>query len=190
MEIVSSTLKSVGLGFGILATSVTSSYASVQPSSFTDTQSIFTKPSGSMGINTYWLENTYRSGSISVEKPTRTEISIDKYPDHVEIIKSTFKLTDNELASIINVSRKTLYNWKQKGSEASSTKIRKRIFDLYILARDWIDLGLPVQKTSLETPLFQSLSIKDLLSEKNLDSKKILFAASKLNFSINEDELF
>ncbi|MFX9574578.1 helix-turn-helix domain-containing protein, partial [Acinetobacter baumannii] len=86
--------------------------------------------SGSTSINSYWLENNFRSGSIeiSIDRAVQDNAVLNTYPDHIEKIKNIFNLTDEELAKVLKVSRKTLYNWKQKGSESSSAKSRKRIF--------------------------------------------------------------
>lgn len=146
--------------------------------------------SGSNGIDISAFSERTGSSDIVHNKVDQYLVASINFPSHIEKIKATFNLTDNELAKIIDVSRKTLYNWKQKVSEAGSEGMRQRVFELYLLAQNWCDYNFPNKKSDLEIPVFQNLSIKQLLLEKKLDSKKILFAGSRLNLRNNGNDLF
>jgi DNA-binding XRE family transcriptional regulator len=177
--------------FSLIASTATPSFASSNVDYIHADKMGIQQSSGSTSINSYWLENNFRSGSIeiSIDRAVQDNAVLNTYPDHIEKIKNIFNLTDEELAKVLKVSRKTLYNWKQKGSESSSAKSRKRIFDFYILAKDWKDLNYPSSKSALEISILQGSSIKDLLIAEDFDRKRVLYAGSKLNLQLNDDIL-
>ena len=148
--------------------------------------------SGSTSISSEFLRNYYGSGTVNLKISSATVVTTDveKYPEHIESVKNIFKLSDEELAKAFKVTRKTLYNWKTKGSESHSAKTRKRIFDLYVLSKDWTNLNIPNQKLELEKPVLENKSIKDLIFEDSIDCKMILFAANRLKSVKPEDDLF
>ena len=88
-------------------------------------------------------------------------------------------LSEEDLARIVGVGRKTLFNWKQQVSEPSKDKTQ-RVFDLYILAKNWQNSQYLANSFDMSTPILLGKSIKEMLSEKNLDSEKILFAGNRL----------
>ncbi|ARG38649.1 helix-turn-helix domain-containing protein [Acinetobacter baumannii] len=177
--------------FSLIASTAVPSFASSNVDYIHADKMGIQQSSGSTSINSYWLENNFRSGSIeiSIDRAVQDNAVLNTYPDHIEKIKNIFNLTDEELAKVLKVSRKTLYNWKQKGSESSSAKSRKRIFDFYILAKDWKDLNYPSSKSALEISILQGSSIKDLLIAEDFDRKRVLYAGSKLNLQLNDDVL-
>ena len=60
-----------------------------------------------------------------------------------------------------------------------------------MLAKNWKDAGFTTNSVELDTPVIDGMSIKDLLTESNLDSEKILFAGNRLSHrNLNETELF
>ena len=114
----------------------------------------------------------------------------DVLPKYFETIKKVFHLTNDELAKTLGVTRKTLHNWATKG-EISSPTDKQRLFDLNLLAKNWQDLGLKQDKHSFGIKIMDGKSIKDLLSEKELNTDKVLFAGSRLrNLSREEETLF
>ncbi len=127
-----------------------------------------------------------RSGSI-ISKSLEV---IETLPSNLESIKNTFSLSNDELAKIIGVSRKTLHNWKT-GNIRSSEK-RKRIFDLFLLATNWSNAGFSKNKHDLEKKMLNDKSIMDLLVEEDLNAEQILFAGSRIDLlnSRYEPELF
>ncbi len=117
-----------------------------------------------------------RSGSTIISKPLEI---IETLPGNLENIKNAFSLSNDELANIIGVSRKTLHNWKT-GNIRSSEK-RKRIFDLFLLATNWSNSGFSGNRHDLEKKILNGKSILDLLVEEDLDAEKILFAGSRID---------
>lgn len=117
-----------------------------------------------------------RSGSTIISKPLEI---IETLPSNLENIKNAFSLSNDELANIIGVSRKTLHNWKT-GNIRSSEK-RKRIFDLFLLATNWSNAGFSGNRHDLEKKILNGKSILDLLVEEDLNAEKILFAGSRID---------
>jgi len=117
-----------------------------------------------------------RSGSTIISKSLEI---IEKLPSNLENIKNTFSLSNDELAKIIGVSRKTLHNWKT-GNIRSSEK-RKRIFDLFLLATNWSNAGFSRNRHDLEKKILNGKSILDLLVEEDLNAEKMLFAGSRID---------
>lgn len=176
------------LTYGIAGNSAYSSSVIVQhvPSQ------LFSSPTGSLSVNFAWLKEQARSGQnyhIS-EVETVIEPQQNALEIKINLIKTVFSMTEVEIAKSIGVSRKTLFNWKQRES-APSKKKAQNIFDLYLLAKNWKDLGFTTDSFELESPVIGGQSIKDLLNEDKLDSEKILFAGNRLNHkNFDEIELF
>lgn len=102
----------------------------------------------------------------------------------INIITSTFSLTKDELAQVCKVSsRKTLYNWID-GTSKPQKRTLKRIFELVVIAKDWKYSGFPNDKKYMHIPIFEDLSLIDLLSKEELNKEQILFAGSRLNLSV------
>ncbi|MDO4230432.1 MAG: hypothetical protein Q4C98_11510 [Capnocytophaga sp.] len=116
-----------------------------------------------------------RSGAISIEYSSPS----DGLPNHLENIKKTFSLTNDELAKVIGVTRKTLHNWKT--GVTSRAENRQRIFNLFMLAQNWNKAAFSQNKHELNQPIINGKSVIDLLSEEYLDSEQILFAGSRIN---------
>ena len=141
---------------------------------------------GSFYINGPWLEKQNRSGPSC----TVTNTQASPLQKQLEIIKSVFLITDNELAERIGVTRKTLFNWKKLESDPSRDKIQ-RIFELHLLAKNWKNSQYPSTTMDLSTPVLAGMSIKDMLLEPSINSEKILFAGSRLmHQSLGTVELF
>lgn len=74
--------------------------------------------------------------------------------EQLDAIKNAFILEDEEIAQILDVSIKALS--QQKGSVA--------LFNLYMLAKDWVELGYPRDRNNLNLTL-NGKSMFDLLCE-------------------------
>ncbi|MCU4336101.1 hypothetical protein [Acinetobacter dispersus] len=164
---------------------------------------IYIEPTASLKINIAWLKKQTRSGQnfyivenkMETVVPSEnleeiTEIQRNALEEKIELIKSVFSMTEMEISQSIGVSRKTLFNWKQKESAPNKRKAQN-IFELYLLAKNWKDAGFTTDSFELETPVIDDKSIKDLLKEDKIDSEKILFAGNRLsNINLDEIELF
>ena len=138
--------------------------------------------SGTFNLDSTIPTITNRSGSTLISSVEVTET----LPNHLENIKSAFSLTNDDLAKIIGVARKTLHNWKT-GKIGNSEK-RQRVFELFILATDWNKIGFSKNKHDLNQPIVHGKSVVDLLSEENLNREKILFAGSRIALLNNTPE--
>ena len=95
-------------------------------------------------------------------------------------ICSAFGLTKDELTQICKVkSRKTLYNWLN-GESIPGRKNMKRIFDILITARAWLDSGFAGNKAWLHQPVIDEKSVFDLLNENEVNKELIIFAGARL----------
>ena len=144
------------IGASILATTPT--YASKKSTSYDDSRYVVDKMSRSSG------------SSINVKYNNRKS--------QLSTIKEYLALSDEELANIIGVSRKTLYNWEKQG--INKDKDRQRIFELSAIAEDWKYNQLPTDKEKLSKPILGSTSVMQLLMSTELDREKIVFAGRRL----------
>ena len=170
-------------GYGAYSGSVISKHVPSQ---------LYSDPTGSLKINIDWLKRQARSGQNYhiVEMEEETEIQSNALEEKLELIKVVFSMTEFEIAQSIGVSRKTLFNWKQR-EHAPNKKKAQNIFELYLLAKNWKDAGFTTDSFELQLPVFGDQSIKDLLKEDRLDSEKILFAGNRLTHKhLDEIELF
>ncbi|MEO3357218.1 hypothetical protein [Acinetobacter haemolyticus] len=160
---------------------------------------VYYDSTGSLQINFDWLIEQTRSGQnfqivgkefIADTLDESLEVQRNALEEKLELIKSVFSMTEIEISQSIGVSRKTLFNWKQKKS-APNKKKAQNIFDLYLLAKNWKEAGFTTDSFELESPIIDDKSIKDLLKEDKIDSEKILFAGNRLNNAkVDEIELF
>lgn len=94
-------------------------------------------------------------------------------------IYTAFNLTIEELAQILGVSRKTIYNWMDRKTKPKITSAN-RIYDLLIVARGWLSSGFSADQELLHKPIIDEMSIFDLLSQSRIDKDLIFFAGSRL----------
>ncbi|WP_201587424.1 hypothetical protein [Psychrobacter jeotgali] len=144
------------IGASFLITTPT--YASKKSTSYDNTRYIIDKMSQASG------------SSINVKYNTRQS--------QLSTIKKYFDLSDEKLANLVGVSRKTLYNWEKQG--ISKQKDRQRVFELSVIAEDWNYNKLPTDKEKLFTPVLGSTSVMQMLTNKELDREKIIFAGRRL----------
>lgn len=144
------------IGASLLIT--TPSYASKKSTSYDNSRYIVDKMSRASG------------SSINVKYNTRQS--------QLAMIKECFALSDEELANVMGVSRKTLYNWEKQG--ISKEKDRQRVFELSVIAEDWEYNKLSTSKEDLFTPILGSISVMQMLTDKDLDREKIIFAGRRL----------
>lgn len=133
--------------------------------------------SGSGGNLTNFFSTIFSGESqvtIKNENPTITFSNI------IEYISSSFGLSMEDMRKVCAVqSRKTLYNWIE-GTSSPRDSSMERIFNIYTLAKEWKNAGLPNKRQLLLRPVINNQSIFDLLSDKKIDKEKIMFAGSRL----------
>ena len=153
-------------------------------------QHVFCEPdhrsTGSLSINPEWWIQQTRSGQ-NYHVINNQKSSLEQ---KIDIIKLAFAMSEDDIAQSVGVTRKTLFNWKKQDYSPNKVQVQN-IFDLYLLAKNWIDAGFSTATFDLETPVLASQSIKDMLRESKLDSEKILFAGNRLaHQSLGEVVLF
>lgn len=129
---------------------------------------------GGFEIGPEWLLQRDRSGQSYIISQSKLYIA-----DQLNFIKSVFSLNEEELASIIGVSRKTIFNWKTNETCPDKEKTH-RAFVLYVTAKNWENARFPVSSSDLSRPILAGKTVKQMLLETPLDSEKVLFAGNRL----------
>lgn len=117
-----------------------------------------------------------------VNHPTRNSSDINTnglIVNQLNLIQNTFGLHDEEFAKACNVTRGTIVNWKHNTSSPRD-KSRERVFNLYIIAKDWKKQSLPNERDLIIMPVVGNESVLSLLQTQDLDKQKILFAGRRL----------
>lgn len=153
-----------------LNTSITT--AVIGASFLITTPTYASKKSTSYDNSRYMVDKMSRASGSSINVKYNTRQS------QLTTIKECFALSDEELANVMGVSRKTLYNWEKQG--ISKEKNRQRVFELSVIAEDWEFNKLSTSKEDLFTPVLGSLSVMQMLTDKELDREKIIFAGRRL----------
>lgn len=122
-------------------------------------------------------------GPIYVESPKSNTLS-----NTLNEVGDAFGLNRTELAAVCGASsRKTLYNWIS-GKTEPHRKNYVRVYDLLVIARDWVNLGYNVSNSDLRQPIVRAQSVLDILCHESLDRDLILFAGSRLALGIKSDQ--
>lgn len=111
----------------------------------------------------------------------------------VDIVKKAFSLNDEEVSKILGITRKTLHTWRENDSIPRDDS-RRAFFDLYILAKNWLELGYPTDKFSILSKEFNNETVFSLLNSfgKNLNNSnknKILFVGRYLLRDLDNAEV-
>lgn len=75
--------------FSLIASTAVPSFASSNVDYIHADKMGIQQSSGSTSINSYWLENNFRSGSIeiSIDRAVQDNAVLNTYPDHIEKLK-------------------------------------------------------------------------------------------------------
>lgn len=140
----------------------------------------------SFGGISKWLSDEIASGQ-KITVIDRRENILEK---NVEFIKTVFSLNNDELATALGVTRKTLLSWRKEDSSPKKAQSLK-LFNLYVLAKNWKENNYSTHKSDFDLPILNGKSIKSMIAEDSLDVDKILFAGNRLSHNILvEDDLF
>ena len=120
----------------------------------------------------------YKLGQMNRNSGSSVQVRENSRQSQLSIIKSTFGLTDQELADILMVSRKTLHNWEKQG--VRKEKDRQRIFELSVISEDWQYNQLPTTRDKLNLAVIELNSVMQMLKEDTLDKERIIFAGRRL----------
>ncbi len=103
----------------------------------------------------------------------------DGLPDILEEIRTTFGLSQSELAEALGLTRKALYDW-QKGA-TPRRKSAERLRQLHRAAMDWKRSGFPVPgRHQLHMTVVRDSSLLGLLRDEPLDLEAIHFAGARM----------
>lgn len=102
----------------------------------------------------------------------------------IKNMQKTFDFTQEDLASVCFSARKSVINWLN-GEKPNKTK-SKRLMSLFLIRDEWISAGLVTERSMLDLTILDGQSIMDLLSMKELDKDKVLFAGSRLSLNSSQ----
>lgn len=115
--------------------------------------------------------------------------AVNKAPNvisnQINAIKKAFSLTEDEVAKTLQITRKTLYHWKSNNMIPKDAEQHK-FFNLYVLAKEWLDLGYPNDRTKIT----QEINGETILSSlSQLDKDKTLFLGRYLLRKLDNNDL-
>lgn len=116
----------------------------------------------------------------------KEKVSKNHISEQVDTVKKAFSLKDEEVSQILGISRKTLHTWKSN-AVIPKDKSRQAFFDLYVQAKDWLELGYPSDRASIFSKNPNGESIFTLLCDGNRD--KVLFMGRYLLRNADNGEL-
>ena len=107
----------------------------------------------------------------------------------LSVVKETFSLTDEQLASVLQSARKTVHNWTTGSSRPNKTKAQ-RVLELHDVAKMWNSRGYSVDRDLLSWKEDRNnLSLLDLLSQPELDKSLVMFHGSSMFISNSIDDM-
>lgn len=112
--------------------------------------------------------------TTSVKNVVKQTYAKNLLPQQLNFIKTTFALSDDNLASVLGVVRKTLANWKSQG-EIARDKSLERFFILHALAKDWQQLAYPKTREALLLPIVDNENVLGLLQKDVIDIERVLY---------------
>ncbi len=129
---------------------------------------------GSGGLLVPHNYNNQSGGSIAVNSTHSTSLI-----NTVHEISSFYGLNKQELAQVLNISRKSLYNLLNEDTETRKVTL-DRIFNLLIVTRALKNSGLESFNGHIHKTILGGSSFFNLLTANVIDEEKISFAASRL----------
>lgn len=171
--------KSTPSGFSkvVIGVAVGAAFSGIGSGGSAYVQSV-TIESPKFSVDDIYNSAVFSEGIDSLEKNKTTK--------QIDYIKETFALTDEKLADLLAIQRKTLHNWKEK-DHIPREDSRQRFFQLYVLARDWVALGFPTNKYLSDPyiPEYQRL----LEAFRAIDRDKALFIGRHIQRQLEESDL-
>lgn len=119
---------------------------------------------------------------VRVNKPTRlSRIAPVSPAEMLERVRSAFSLRVSEAATVLHVSRPTIYQWAtlHDVSQIRAEADRMRLQTLYRIASRWTDRGV-IPGRWLTEVLSTGKSVFDLLSAPSINAKAIFYAHDAL----------
>ncbi|WBA14803.1 helix-turn-helix domain-containing protein [Salinivibrio proteolyticus] len=153
------------------------------------TTEIFERINYRSGQNKYWTHTKSDFSDVLVEVSTAapfTETPQKKLlTKRLTELKSSLELSDEELASILQTTRKTLHNWQQGKTKPNKNKML-RLVDHYNILNMWKSNGYPEIST---LDLGHRRQILTMLKQDEVDVDKLLYFGSGLLLTADISEL-
>lgn len=163
------------------ATTPTYVQASLSAEELASRQYFMPEMTGSLRNISFFTSSHSGSHIRIIVKPDTPEIA-ENYTviQCLDEIKKTFPVTVDELAKILQVTRRTIYNWRENKALPHKTTMQ-RLFTLTMVARNIASSGINLTKPVLRDPGTNNTSLLDMLSANTLNAEQIMFSASRLH---------
>ena len=116
-----------------------------------------------------------------------TQIKVD-FSEKLNLIKSTFSLTNEDLAKVLMSERQIVHNW-MSGDDQPSRRKATRILELDNIANLWAQGGFSTGSSINLVTGRSGYSSMELLSQPNLDRDKVIFHGTSMYFDSDLTEL-
>ncbi|ELI1831818.1 hypothetical protein ACOW3S_004418 [Vibrio fluvialis] len=156
---------------------ISKAFEEVQGTGITTARWVYASSSNSGG--TIYFDSSRDRSNPVITFLDNADKKISKSTQLIMDIKTAFELSDSELASIFDASRKSVHNWTNTDQKPSKSKLA-RIVQVYDVLNSWKENGYPIDSESIRTPADNSPSLLEMLSQDNINKDKILFLGSKL----------
>lgn len=120
-----------------------------------------------------------------------------EFSKQIDIVKKAFSLNNDEVFKILGISRKSLHTLENNEfyfCNILTDNSRRKIFDLYMLAKNWLELGYPTDRDSIflkecnhETVFLLLSKFGENFSKNNKD--KILFVGRYLLRNLDSNNM-
>lgn len=115
-----------------------------------------------------------------IKNKTTHSKSVVDFPAKLIAIQETFDLTNEQMAQVMNSSRKSVHNWMTGTSRPNKTKA-KRILELFNISKMWIDRSFSVDRDLLGwIDESKQQSLLSLLCQPNISKADIMFHGSSM----------
>jgi hypothetical protein len=132
------------------------------------------KPSGGAEASKVYFQVSGSSRQIyALNAVVRNKLKVS-----LDTVINAFGFTMVELASVLKVGRKTVYNWADATSIPSPNNA-KRIYNVLSVAEAWRNAGYDLYKVNPMMASAGGVKVIDLLRRDAIDKEQILFAGAK-----------
>ncbi|AGV18062.1 TPA: helix-turn-helix domain-containing protein [Vibrio diabolicus] len=139
------------------------------------------------GQHKYWTHTKTDFHDVLVEVSTTDVLTVSPQQNllvkRLNELKSSLGLADEELASILKTTRKTLHNWQQGNTKPNKTKLL-RLVDQHNLLSKWLSNGYPDIAT---LDIEEKNQILHKLQQDEVDTDDVLYFGSGLMLTSDFD---
>ena len=131
-----------------------------------------------------WIEQVSLNAK-TIQTVTESESRPSTLVNKINELRSIYSLIDEELASILGTSRKTLHNWVNGNTKPNKNKLN-RLLHQHKLAEKWVNNGYPTA-TNLDPVDKQKLL--SMLEETGINEDEFLYFGSGIMLSSPAQEI-